>query len=134
MPRVRAVSASPAGQFLTAAQQGAVQGDTPGSASNGPSEAHGAAEAWATMRSKQLGELAIQKGIRCQKTVNGKWKMLTHPERLQAFTACHASPETSEATVDPASGKSQAYEEMSKEELRELAKNTPGMKRTKTST
>ena len=85
-----------------------IQGDSPGSASNGPSEAHS--------RSGSAEPTIASPGKRLRK-------------RLWAG----ASPELGKkrargATADPTSGRSQAYEEMSLKALRQLADSTPGMR------
>ena len=84
-----------------------IQGDSPGSASNGPSEAHS--------RSGSAEPTIASPGKRLRK-------------RLWAG----ASPELKKkqalgATADPASGRSQAYEEIFLKNLRQLADSTPGM-------
>ena len=86
-----------------------IQGDSPGSASNGPSEAH-------------------SRSGRAEPTIASPGKRLR--KRLWAG----ASPELGKkrargATADPASGKSQAYEDMSLKALRKHADTSPGMQK-----
>ena len=84
-----------------------IQGDTPGSASSGLSEAH-----------RRSGSAAPT----CASLAQGKRK------RLWAG----ASPELGKkrargAPADPASGRSEDYEEMTLKALRDLADKTPGI-------
>ena len=86
-----------------------ILGDTPGSASSGPSEAH-----------SRSGSAAPT----CASLAQGKRK------RLWAG----ASPELGKkrargATADPVSGRSEDYAEMTLKALRDLADKTPGMKK-----
>ena len=85
-----------------------IQGDTPGSASNGPSEAHS--------RSGSAAPICASLAQHLRKRV---W--------------AGASPELGKkrargATADPASGRSEDYEEMTLKALRDLADKTPGMR------
>ena len=88
-----------------------IQGDTPGSASSGLSEAH-----------SRSGSAAPT----CASLAQSKRKRLW----------VGASPELGKkrargATADPASGRSEDYAEMTLKALRDLADKTPGMKRKK---
>ena len=130
MPR-GAMSASPAGQSLTAALQGA--------ASDRPD--------FGSMTVRALRELCETYGMQRRKKVGAKRKERSKDELVEALEASQANKGVQPLTADPASGsaqayqqmdladsasgKSQAYEEMSAQDLRELAKRNPDFPKTK---
>ena len=99
--------------------------------------ASGRSQAYEEMTLRDLRELADRTpGMRKRKKVGEKWVHMQKEELLEQFSALEAKtsaqalagPKTRGATADPASGNSQAYEDMALRDLQELATRTPGMR------